>query len=128
MSKYILGNYAYWMVLLLLSVGLYGMMFKSNLVKKVIGMNILQVAIIMFYLVAGSKPGGTVPVKDDRVDVAQEMRYVNPLPHTLMLTAIVVGVATNGVAYALLITIFQRYRTLEEKVLQNKMAKEKDDE
>jgi multicomponent Na+:H+ antiporter subunit C len=102
-------------------IGFYAMINKNNLVKKVVGMNIFQTALILFYISMGVKKGGaTIPIVmgdahghaiHGTVHAAQ---YVNPLPHVLMLTAIVVMVATFGVALALLIMIFRRYHTLEE--------------
>ncbi len=128
MINIITGNYAYWFILLLVAIGFYGMIFKRHFVKKVIGMNILQVAIIMFYLASAARWNATVPVKTEQVAVQNYFQYINPLPHILMLTAIVVGVATNGVAYALLITIYKRYGTLDENELLKKMQAEEEDE
>jgi multicomponent Na+:H+ antiporter subunit C len=123
---FMLGHYAYWFTLALLALGLYGMMMKKNLVKKLIGMTIFQVSVIIFYIASSSKWGGTVPVMDNAIDVADSTKYINPLPHTLMLTAIVVGVATTGVAFALVISIYKRYKTLDEKVLLERMKKDND--
>ena len=123
---FMLGHYAYWFTLALLAIGLYGMMMKKNLVKKLIGMTIFQVSVIIFYIASSSKWGGTVPVMDKAIDVADSTKYINPLPHTLMLTAIVVGVATTGVAFALVISIYKRYRTLDETVLLERMKKNSD--
>ncbi|MDA0907237.1 MAG: cation:proton antiporter subunit C [Bacteroidetes bacterium] len=112
-----LANYAYAFTLLILCIGLYGMFFKRNLVKKVIGLSIFQAAVIMFFVSLASKMGGTVPVKWDEIPVEMIDGYMNPLPHTLMLTAIVVGVATQGVAFGLLVNIWNRFKTLEEDAL-----------
>tara|TARA_E500000075_G_C6827497_1_gene238601 strand:- start:16 stop:396 length:381 start_codon:yes stop_codon:yes gene_type:complete len=112
-----LANYAYGFTLLILCIGLYGMFFKRNLVKKVIGLSIFQAAVIMFFVSLASKMGGTVPVKWDEMPVEMIDGYMNPLPHTLMLTAIVVGVATQGVAFGLLVNIWNRFKTLEEDAL-----------
>lgn len=121
---FILGHYAYWFTFILMMIGLYGMMMKKNLVKKLIGMNIFQVSIIIFYVSTAVKWGGTVPVLDPNISVANTANYINPLPHCLMLTAIVVGVATTGVAFALVISIFKRYKTLDESVLLERMKKD----
>ena len=115
------GHYAYWFILVLLIIGLYGMIFKKNLVKKVIGMAIFQVAIILFFVASASKWNATVPVLDHGQQEGAMVPYINPLPHTLMLTAIVVGVATSGVAFALIIRIYRRYRTLDENTLLKNM-------
>jgi len=128
MLDFLLGHYGYWFVFLLMTIGLYGMIFKKNLVKKLIGMTIFQVSVIIFYIATSSKWGATVPVLDPTIGVADTTKYINPLPHTLMLTAIVVGVATAGVAFALVISIFHRYKTLDETILFELMKKEKDAE
>jgi len=89
---------------------------KRNLVKKLIALNILQTAIILLFISMSLRRGGTVPIiapGQENADVV----YMSPLPHVLMLTAIVVMVGTAGVAFALLIRIYQRYGTLEEDEL-----------
>jgi multicomponent Na+:H+ antiporter subunit C len=121
MIKVIDDYYAYWFCFALLTLGLYGMLLKRNYVKKVIGLSIFQASIILFFVIAAYKDGSTVPVLDPRIGVSQPVSYINPLPHTLMLTAIVVGVATLGVAFALLIRIHGKYRTLDEDVLIERM-------
>ncbi len=121
MTELVHDYYAYWFCFGLLTLGLYGMLLKRNLVKKVIGLSIFQVSIILFFIIAAYKDGGTVPVLDERLGVAESAYYINPLPHTLMLTAIVVGVATLGVAFALLIRIYGKYGTLDEDVLIERM-------
>lgn len=112
---------AYWMCFLILTIGLYGMLVKRNYVKKVIGMTIFQAAIILFFIIAGYKDEGTVPVRDPNLSTENVDAYINPLPHALMLTAIVVGVATVGVALSLLIRIYARYGTLDEDALGEKL-------
>ena len=120
MSEFIVGHYNYWMYIGLMMIGFYAMMAKRNLIKKIIGMNIFQSAIILFYISTSVKKGATIPILEhahgghgvhQAVDV---MQYANPLPHVLMLTAIVVMVATLGVAVAVCIMIYRRYNTLEE--------------
>jgi multicomponent Na+:H+ antiporter subunit C len=101
--------------MLLLCIGLYGVLLKKNLVKKTIGLTILQSSIILFYVSIAAKWNATVPIYDPSRPVTDASNYLNPLPHTLMLTAIVVGVATLGVAFALLMAIFNRYQSLEEQ-------------
>lgn len=108
----------YWVYIVLMMIGLYAMIAKHNLVKKVIGMNILQTAIILFFISIGAKREATIPIIEHGhgpgSQVVQAVHYTNPLPHVLMLTAIVVAVATFGVALALIIRIHRRYHTLEE--------------
>ena len=108
----------YWVYIVLMMIGLYGIIAKKNLVKKIIGMNILQTAVILFFISAGAKKDATIPIIEHGHDAAHTAvtatHYINPLPHVLMLTAIVVAVATLGVALSLVIRIHQRYHTLEE--------------
>ncbi|MDY6950183.1 MAG: cation:proton antiporter subunit C [Thermodesulfobacteriota bacterium] len=121
MVEFVVGHYNYWAYVGLMMIGFYAMMAKRNLIKKIIGMNIFQSAIILFYISTSVKRGGvTVPILEHAheshgvhhaVDI---MQYANPLPHVLMLTAIVVMVATLGVAVAVCIMIYRRYNTLEE--------------
>lgn len=119
MNSFVL-NYNYAMTAILLTIGLYGMIGKRNLLKKIIGMNIFQTAIFLFFIQGATKPGATVPVWDARIS-AEAAGYINPLPHVLILTAIVVSVATTGVALALLIAIYRRYRSLEEGAILERM-------
>jgi multicomponent Na+:H+ antiporter subunit C len=127
-GKFILGHYAYWFIFVLMALGFYGLVVKRNLVKKLIGLAIFQVAIIMFYVSSAVKTGATIPIIDPALGTADTSRYINPLQHCLMLTAIVVGVATSGVAYALVITIWKRYKTLDEKELLERMKDDADPE
>jgi len=119
----IVDNYNYWIYIILMMIGLYAMIAKKNLVKKIVGMNIFQTAIILFYVSIGAKKGATIPIiqhghgegiHEMTSSVIKAAEYINPLPHVLMLTAIVVAVATLGVALALAIKVYNRYETLEE--------------
>jgi len=114
---FIAGHYDYWFIIILLAIGLYGMTVKKNLVKKLIGMTIFQAAVILFYISSAIKADATVPIIMENLPVDNPANYINPLPHALMLTAIVVGVATVGVAFALLILIYKNYKTLDENEL-----------
>jgi multicomponent Na+:H+ antiporter subunit C len=114
----VLSKANYWMTIFLMMVGLYAMIAKRNLVKKIIGMNILQTAVILFFISIGAKKEATIPIivhghnaSEHAIHAAD---YINPLPHVLMLTAIVVAVSTLGVALALAINIFTEYQTLDE--------------
>lgn len=120
--EFIVGKYAYWFYIALMMVGLYAVIAKNNLAKKIVGLHIFQTSIILFFVSTSMKTGATVPILigdpglrghviPGSVDAIQ---YVNPLPHVLMLTAIVVMVAIFGMALALLIMIFKRYNTIEE--------------
>jgi multicomponent Na+:H+ antiporter subunit C len=126
----IVAKYNYWIYITLMMIGLYAMIAKNNLVKKIVGMNIFQTAIILFYVSIGVKKGATIPILEyshghDAPLVVHAADYVNPLPHVLMLTAIVVGVATLGVALALAITIYDRHNTLEEDEILAQIREEK---
>ncbi len=114
---FIAGHYDYWFIIILLAIGLYGMTVKKNLVKKLIGMTIFQAAVILFYISSAIKADATVPIIMENLSVDNPANYINPLPHALMLTAIVVGVATVGVAFTLLILIYKNYKTLDENEL-----------
>ncbi len=117
-----LGRYTYFMTAALLVIGLYGMLGKRNLVKKLIGMNIFQTAIFLFFIEGSTKIGATVPVIDPLLGTAAS-QYVNPLPHVLILTAIVVSVATTGVALALLVTLYRRYHSLDEGIILERVSR-----
>ena len=119
MFDFIISKYNYWIYIILMMIGFYAMIGKRNLVKKIIGMNIFQTAIILFYVsIAYKKEGATLPIikhaHEHGGHVIDASSYINPLPHVLMLTAIVVMVATLGVALAIVIMIYRRYNTLEE--------------
>mgnify|MGYP006273596759 CR=1 FL=1 len=121
MVDFFTGHYAYWFTLILLCIGLYGIIYKRNLVKKTIGLAILQASVVLFFVSIASKWDATVTVLDKNIPVEQVSNYLNPLPHTLMLTAIVVGVATLGVAFTLMIAVYNRYGTLDEQELLDKI-------
>lgn len=109
-------RYEYWITGLLLVIGLYGLVAKQNLVKKLIGLNIVQSATILLFIAMSVKPGGTIPIIPHHAG-HDPITYMSPLPHVLMLTAIVVMVSTSGVAFALLILIYRRFGSLSERVL-----------
>ncbi len=121
MAGRISGQLHYWLSAALLLIGLYGMLAKPNLVRKLMAMNILQVAVIIFFISVAAKSGATVPIAVEGDEARVATAYVNPLPHALMLTAIVVSVSTTGVALALLIRIHRRYGTLNEVELLEKL-------
>ncbi len=102
----------YMLTLILLALGVGGIIVCNNYMKKLICMNVMQVAVIFFFLCLGQKAGGTIPVAvSDAVNAAE---YINPLPHGLMLTAIVVSLGTTGVGLSLLLRIYEKYGTIEE--------------
>lgn len=122
MLDFIIGHFNNATYIMLMMIGFYAMTAKTNLVKKLVGMNIFQWSIILFVVSLSAKRNATIPIVfgshshggPAHLDASN---YVNPLPHVLMLTAIVVGVATTGVALALLLRIYKRYGTLEENEL-----------
>ena len=103
------GLYPYWVIIFLMMTGLYVVISRDNLIKKIIGLNIFQVSVIMFYVAMGKVRGGTAPIEAEGITI-----YSNPLPHVLMLTAIVVGVATTALALAIIVRIREAYGTIEE--------------
>ena len=112
----IVAKYNYWIYVVLMMIGFYAMIGKRNLVKKLLGMNIFQTAIILFFVSIGVKKGGGIPIVDKYQALAggvDAATVVNPLPHVLMLTAIVVGVATLSVGLALIVRIREAYGTIE---------------
>jgi multicomponent Na+:H+ antiporter subunit C len=116
-----LGLINYWMVVFLLVTGLYVLMARQNLVKKVLGLSIFQSAVIIFFVALGKVRGGTAPIytAEDLQRIAggssPEAAYSNPVPHVLMLTAIVVGIATVALALALVARIHEAYGSIEER-------------
>jgi multicomponent Na+:H+ antiporter subunit C len=108
MSQFV-ALYNYWIVILLMMMGFYIVIASGNLVKKIVGLNIFQTSVFIFYISMGKIEGGTAPIIDPRFTV-----YSNPLPHVLILTAIVVGVATTALGLALVVRIREAYGTVEE--------------
>ena len=104
-----LGLYNYWIVVVLMMTGFYIVIARHNLVKKLIGLSIFQVSVFLLYITIGVVRGGTAPIVADAYTT-----YSNPLPHVLILTAIVVGIATLSVGLALVVRIHEEYRTIEE--------------
>ena len=112
MLQVILDHYNYWIAILLMMIGLYTVVARGNLVKKLVGLNIFQTSVFVLYITMGKVAGGTAPILDDRFTV-----YSNPIPHVLILTAIVVGVATTALGLALVVRIKESYGTIEEDEL-----------
>jgi len=121
MIDVLFASYWFYITTALMAIGLWGMLAKRNLMKKLIGMNIFQTAIILFYITGSTKLGATVPILNPDIGVSNPALYHNPLPHVLMLTAIVVCVATSGVALALMLLIYRQYHTLDEHEILKRM-------
>jgi len=112
MLELVLARYLYVLVLVLLAIGLYGVLARDNLVKKIIGLTIFSTAIYLFFIEGSVQIEATVPILDGRG--SDPALYVDPLPHLLILTAIVVGVGVTGVALALVIRLYRAYGSLSE--------------
>lgn len=119
----IMGYFNYWVIIVLILVGLYGVIAKPNLLKKVMALNIITVATIAFFLNIAQKTGATAPILVGGAKTGDPVLYVNPLPHALMLTAIVVGVAVTGVGLAMLARIYRCYGSLEEPEVLKEMRR-----
>jgi multicomponent Na+:H+ antiporter subunit C len=116
------GLYSYWVVIVLMMAGLYIMIARYNLVKKIIGLGVFQTSIFYLYITMGKVSGGTAPILVE----GEQLVYSNPLPHVLILTAIVVGVATSAVGLALIVRIYETYDTIEEDEIRKIEAMEPD--
>jgi len=105
----IAGYYSHWIAIFLMSAGMYILIARGNLLKKLVGLSILQSSVYLLYIAPGKLIGGTAPIVAEGFSV-----YSNPLPHVLILTAIVVGVATLALGLALVVRIREAYGTVEE--------------
>ena len=110
MMEFVLGHYNYWIVVVLMMAGFYTVISRGNLIKKIAALNIFQVSVFLLYISIGNVQEGTTPI------IAPGFQhYSNPLPHVLILTAIVVGVATTALGLALIVRIKEAYGTIEEE-------------
>jgi multicomponent Na+:H+ antiporter subunit C len=109
-----LGLWNYAIVVFLMMTGLYVVIARGNLVKKLIGLSLFQTSVFFLYIFLGYVEDAAVPILTEGVE-----RYSNPLPHVLILTAIVVGVATTAVGLALVLRIQQAFGTIEDEELQS---------
>lgn len=103
------GLYNYWIVVFLMMTGFYVVISSDNLIKKIVGLNVFQTSVFMLFISMGKVDGGTAPIITEGAEV-----YSNPLPHVLILTAIVVAVATTALGLALVVRIREAYGTVEE--------------
>ena len=117
------ARFPYFMIAILLAVGVWGMVGKRSLVKKLIGLNVLQSAIILFFINGSIRSGGSVPILFHGEHGNAE-DFVNPLPHVLMLTAIVVTVAVTAVALAFLARIHREFGTVDEAEILREMERQ----
>ena len=105
----IVGLYNYWIVIFLMMAGFYVVIARGNLIKKLVGLNVFQASVFVLYISMGKVTGGTAPIIAEGFTT-----YSNPLPHVLILTAIVVGVATTALGLGLVVRIRKEYDTIEE--------------
>jgi multicomponent Na+:H+ antiporter subunit C len=110
MIEQLAGSWNYIIVVILMMTGLFMVIARANLVKKMIGLSIFQTSVFIFYISLGKMAGGTAPILDGNPDTL----YSNPLPHVLILTAIVVGVATTALGLALILRINEAFGSVEE--------------
>lgn len=108
--SHVVANYNYWIVVFLMMTGFYVLISRGNLIKKMVGLSVFQTSVFMLYISLGKVAGGTAPILVDDPEAV----YSNPLPHVLILTAIVVGIATTSVGLALAVRIKEAYGTVEE--------------
>lgn len=115
---FFVGHMVYWLCITLMMTGLYIVVARGNLVKKIVGLNIFQTSVFMLYIAMGKVAGGTAPIFPIKLkDIDPEVAYSNPLPHVLILTAIVVGVATTALGLALVVRIREEFGTIEEDTI-----------
>jgi multicomponent Na+:H+ antiporter subunit C len=107
------GLINYWLIILLMMIGFYIVVSRGNLVKKIVGLNVFQTSVFLLYISMGKVSGGTAPILTGKPEV-----FSNPLPHVLILTAIVVGVATTALGLALIVRIKYAYGSIEEDEIQ----------
>ena len=108
----VLSLFNYWAVIALMMIGYYCMIVRGNMIKKIIGLGIFQTSVFVLFISAGKVLGGATPVLRDGVEV-----YANPLPHVLILTAIVVGIATTAVGLALTVRIREAYGSIDDDAI-----------
>lgn len=113
------SHFSYAVTVFLMVAGLFIVIARGNLIKKLVGLGIFQTSVYLLYIAPGKLIGGTAPILDDRFTI-----YSNPLPHVLILTAIVVGVATLALGLALVVRIREAYGTIEEDDI---LARDADD-
>lgn len=111
----LLGLYNYWIVVVLMMIGFYIVIAHGNLIKKIVGLTIFQTSVFIFYISMAKIEGGTAPILTNGVT-----QYSNPLPHVLILTAIVVGIATTALGLAITVRIKETYGSIEEEEIQEK--------
>ena len=112
---FIMGHLNYWLFIVLMMTGLFIVISRGNLIKKIVGLNIFQTSVFMFYISIGKVAGGTAPIFPTDMKINPSTLYSNPLPHVLILTAIVVGIATTALGLALIVRIREAFGTIEDE-------------
>ncbi|AKS40764.1 cation:proton antiporter subunit C [Wenzhouxiangella marina] len=107
-----LGHFNYWVVVVLMMIGFYAVVARGNMAKKIMGLNLFQTSVFIMFISAGKILGGSTPILREGVEV-----YSNPLPHVLILTAIVVGIATTAVGLALAVRVRENFGSIEDDEL-----------
>ncbi len=128
--EFFVGHVYYWLFIVLMMTGLYIVVAKGNLVKKIVGLNIFQTSVFMLYISMGKVTGGTAPIYPADLNIDPNVIYSNPLPHVLILTAIVVGVATTALGLALIVRIQEEFGTIEEDeivIIEKSIAREENE-
>jgi len=120
MIEQLAGSWNHIIVVILMMIGLFLVIARTNLIKKLVGLSIFQTSVFIFYISLGKVAGGTAPILDGNPDAL----YSNPLPHVLILTAIVVGVATTALGLALILRINEAFGTIEEDEIIEAKARE----
>ncbi len=111
----LMGIYNYWIVVVLMMFGFFIIIAHGNLIKKIVGLSIFQTSVFIFYISVAKLDGGSAPILAEGTS-----DYSNPLPHVLILTAIVVGIATTALGLALTMRINEAYGSIEEELIQQK--------
>jgi len=115
--------YNYWVAIILMMLGFYIVIADANLIKKIIGLTIFQTSVFILFISMSKVEGGTAPILEAGIS-----SYSNPLPHVLILTAIVVGVATTALGLAIIARIHREYGTIDENIIHEQDEKEYEDE
>jgi multicomponent Na+:H+ antiporter subunit C len=108
-KNFFLANYNYWAVVVLMMSGFYVVLSRNHLIKKIVGLNVFQVSVFLLYISVGKIIGGTAPILTGKPEL-----FSNPLPHVLILTAIVVAISTTAIALSLAVRIHEAFGTLDE--------------
>ncbi|MEC9491167.1 cation:proton antiporter subunit C [Flexistipes sp.] len=123
MIEFIADKYNFWIAIVLMMIGFYAIIAKHNLVKKVIGLNIFQTSVFLFYISISKVNGGTAPIIWHPEEHAKVV-YDNPLPHVLILTAIVVSVSVTAVALGIIVKLYKNYGSIEDDEIKIRELKE----